>query len=323
MKTREKVLIVGSLNMDLVVQTGNMPAIGETVLGKSLRYIPGGKGANQAYAAGNLGADVIMLGCVGADEFGKIQKEELSKAGVNTEHMKIASANGTGTAIVNLDAKGNNSIVVIQGANLECDVSYLMKKEELIRECDYILLQMEIPCESIYYAIEKAHTYGKVVILNPAPAPDAIPDKILAMIDYLTPNETELLKLAGMEGMDQETLVAAAEKLIHKGVGKVIATLGDKGALMVSQEGNTLFPAEKVKAVDTTAAGDCFNGALLVALSEGKRDEEAIWFANTAASLAVTKMGAFTSIPKREEVESKVLPPLDVNACQSARRGEG
>lgn len=303
---KKKILVIGSLNMDMVTRMEQMPLLGETVLGNELQQIPGGKGANQACAAGGLGGDVTMLGCVGKDESGEALLRELEKRHVKTQYMKTSDNNKTGTAIIYLNSHGNNSIVVIQGANLECDTAYLKQMDECFQTCDYILLQMEIPTESIYYAVTRGKELGKTVLLNPAPAPDSIPAEIIKKIDYLTPNETELMKLSGMPGMDMDAVQKAAQKLISGGVKNVIVTLGDKGCLLVNADACIAFPARKVQAVDTTAAGDCFNGAFLTALAEGKCVREAIIFANTASSIVVTKKGAISSIPDREEVETKL-----------------
>lgn len=172
----------------------------------------------------------------------------------------------------------------------------------MIQECDYMLLQMEIPEDALYYAIARGKEFGKCIILNPAPAPDRIPEDVLQNIDYLTPNETELIKLSGQTQVTEENILLGAKKLINAGVKNIIVTMGDKGVLKVDKSGEKQYPAQKVKAIDTTAAGDCFNGAFVVALSEGKSEEEAIAFANMAAGIAVTRMGAQKSIPYREEI---------------------
>lgn len=301
----KKILVVGSLNMDMIVQMERLPIEGETVLGGHLQYIPGGKGANQACAAASLGGDVTMLGCVGHDEFGQIQLEGLKKRNVKTKFLRTVESNNTGTAIIYLNDSGNNCIVVVQGANLQCDIDYLKGQEQKITECDILLVQMEIPYESIYYVIEKARKEGKTVILNPAPAPDMIPDEILSKIDFLTPNETELMKLTGTRAVKIEEIRESAEELLKKGVKNVIVTLGERGALFVNGEKCELYPTDKVEVVDTTAAGDCFNGALATALAEGRTVGEAIVFANKASSIAVTREGAQTSIPAREEINEK------------------
>lgn len=305
----KKILVIGSLNMDMVIEMKRMPIVGETVLGTKMTYVPGGKGANQAYAAARLGGDVKMLGCIGEDDFGRTQKSNLAKCGVDTDDFKQTGTQGTGMASIYVDECGDNTVVVVPGANMECNVSYLKKNDEALQECDYVILQMEICCDAIYYAISRARELGKTIILNPAPVPDSLPDEIFSMLDYITPNESELMKLCGKEGESVEDYVEGARQLLEKGVKNVLVTLGKKGALFVNKETEELFPARKVSAVDTTAAGDCFNGAFAVALAEGRELSEALMFANAASSIAVTRNGAQTSIPTREETD-EVLAEL-------------
>lgn len=298
----KKILIIGSLNMDLVVNMDRMPVIGETVLGQGLSYIPGGKGANQACAAGKLGGHAVMLGCVGQDDFGQVLRQSLTESGVDSSGIR-QTAGCSGTASIYVDGSGDNSIVVIPGANQSCTTAYLKEMEEAFSECDYVLLQMEIPEESVCYAVHRAKELGKTVILNPAPAPDHLPEGILSMVDYMTPNETELLKLTGQVGENLDSIEKGACKLVKQGVKNVIVTMGKQGCMLVSEDSMEVFPARAVETIDTTAAGDCFNGAFLVALSEGKHVKEAIAFANLASSIAVTRKGAQNSLPTRMEVE--------------------
>ncbi|MEW4414224.1 ribokinase [Clostridium sp. AN503] len=304
---RKKILIIGSLNVDIVIEMEHMPVIGETVLGTGLRYVPGGKGANQACAAARLGGDVKMLGCIGRDEFGEKQKKSLSDNGVDIRDLKVSSMFGTGTASIYVDKDGNNSIVVVPAANQECDIEYLQKNDMSIQECDYVILQMEIPYDSIRYAIKRAKELGKIVILNPAPAPECISDEMLKDVDYITPNETELMRLSGKTGIDMDGFIEGAHKLLLRGVKNVLVTLGEKGAMLVNKEKAFVYPTRKVVPVDTTAAGDCFNGAFAVALSEGKDLGKAVCFANAASSVAVTRSGAQTSLPEREEADEAFM----------------
>lgn len=300
----KKILIIGSLNMDIVINVENMPLTGETVLGKDIKYIPGGKGANQGYAAGRLGSNVTMLGCVGQDEFGETLLNNLMQAGVNISHMKKSREYSTGTAIIYVNKAGDNSIVVVAGANGQCNVDYLKENDELFMECDYVLLQMEIPLESVYYAIRRAKQLGKIIILNPAPAPETIPEEILKNLDYITPNETELAKLTNSSCDKMDDIIFASFSLVQKGVKNILITLGERGALLVNENGTELYSARKVTSVvDTTAAGDCFNAAFVIALAEGKNHKEAVLFANKASSIAVTRRGAQSSIPTREETD--------------------
>lgn len=296
---KKGILVIGSLNMDLSIDLAKMPVTGETILGRGIAYKAGGKGANQACAAGKLGGRVRMLGCVGQDEFGQKLVKSLSESGVETDYIKESRDLPTGTAVIYVDDNGDNSIVVIPGANMACDIEYLKEQDEQFHWCDYVVLQMEIPYEAVWYSVKRAKELGKTVILNPAPAPDEIPEEILSLVDYLTPNETEIIAL---NGKSKDAIREGAEKLLSRGVSNVIATLGDRGALLVNRYGETFYPARKVVSVDTTAAGDCFNGAMVAALAEGQSEAEAILFANIASSIAVTRKGAQESLPIREEV---------------------
>ena len=296
---KKGILVIGSLNMDLSIDLAKMPVTGETILGRGIAYKAGGKGANQACAAGKLGGRVRMLGCVGQDEFGQKLVKSLSESGVETDYIKESRDLPTGTAVIYVDDNGDNSIVVIPGANMACDIEYLKAQDEQFHWCDYVVLQMEIPYEAVWYSVKRAKELGKTVILNPAPAPDKIPEEILSLVDYLTPNETEIIAL---NGKSKDDIREGAEKLLSRGVSNVIATLGDRGALLVNRYGETFYPARKVVSVDTTAAGDCFNGAMVAALAEGQSEAEAILFANMASSIAVTRKGAQESLPIREEV---------------------
>lgn len=299
-----KILIIGSLNMDMVIQLNEMPKIGETLMAKTLSYVPGGKGANQAFAAGKLGGKAMMLGCVGDDAFGQVLLDNLAKSDTDISGICKCSDNPTGTAVIYVDENGDNSIVVVSGANGSCDVEYLKQHDDWIKDAEYVILQMEIPFEAVFYAVRRASELGKKVILNPAPAPmpDVIPDDIWRKTDYITPNETELLKLSGETVMDMEHIYSGVRRLHQKGVRNILVTLGDKGVLFSDGQSERLFPTRKVDAVDTTAAGDCFNAAFAVGLSEGMTQEQAIAFANTASSIAVTRKGAQSSIPDRDEV---------------------
>lgn len=296
---KKGILVIGSLNMDLSIDLAKMPVTGETILGRGIAYKAGGKGANQACAAGKLGGRVRMLGGVGQDEFGQKLVKSLSESGVETDYIKESRDLPTGTAVIYVDDNGDNSIVVIPGANMACDIEYLKEQDEQFHWCDYVVLQMEIPYEAVWYSVKRAKELGKMVILNPAPAPDEIPEEILSLVDYLTPNETEIIAL---NGKSKDDIREGAEKLLSRGVSNVIATLGDRGALLVNRYGETFYPARKVVSVDTTAAGDCFNGAMVAALAEGQSEAEAILFANIASSIAVTRKGAQESLPIREEV---------------------
>jgi ribokinase len=299
----KKILVIGSLNMDMVIKVDRIPQVGETVLGQLTGYIPGGKGANQAYAAAKLGGKVSMIGKVGDDSFGETLIRNLSGVGVDVTYVDKVKGVTTGLAPIYVNRNGNNSIVVIPGANENCDKAYLESLASVIENNDIIMFQMEIPHDAIYFGIEYAKKHGKTVILNPAPAPESLPDRILGMIDYITPNETELEKITGCSVDTDEKALEAAQKLISQGVKNIIVTLGSRGAMHINSKGVSFFKAQKVKAVDTTAAGDTFNAALAVYIAEGQTIDKAIIFANQAASISVMRSGAQTSMPTRDEVK--------------------
>lgn len=300
----KKILVIGSLNMDMVIPVRELPQKGETILGGSPDYIPGGKGANQACAAGKLGGSVTMLGKVGRDEMGKALKANLAAAGVDVSQVEETPDAPTGMAVIYVSESGSNSIVVVPGANGLCDAGCIEANEALIAAHDIIVLQLEIPYEAVFRAIQLAKKHRKLVVLNPAPAPDSLPEEVIASLDYFTPNETEMAKIAGLPVGGVEEAVAAGKKLVAEGVGTVLATLGEAGALLVTKDEARVIPSLRVKAVDTTAAGDTFNGAFVTALAEGMDEAEAIAFGNKAAAISVTRKGAQTSIPTRDEVEN-------------------
>jgi len=302
----KRILVVGSLNMDMVVQIESMPLVGETILGHGLQYIPGGKGANQACAAAKLGGQTVMLGCVGDDAFGNALIHSLADANVDTHHIEIIESIATGTALIYLNAQGDNSIVVIPGANSLCNIEFLKRYDQDFIDCDILIVQMEIARDAVYYAIERAYELGKTIILNPAPAPMQIPDCILEKLDYITPNENELAKLCNQKCDDIEDIRECARVLLEKGVGDVLATIGEQGSILVNKDGFHHFKTRKVTSVDTTGAGDCFNAAFAVAIAEQKQLSDAILFANCASSIEVTRMGAQTSIPTRNEVDEVI-----------------
>jgi ribokinase len=297
------IVVVGSINMDLVVKAPRMPLAGETIRGHGFRTIPGGKGANQAAAAAKLGRHVAMVGRVGADGFGPQLIENLNHQHVNTDHVSLDEKEPTGIAVIIVDETGENSIVVSAGANDRVGTGDIDAVEELVRQTKVLLLQFEVPLETVEYAIDVARRHGVQVILNPAPAHPASPD-LLGKVDFLVPNETEASMLAGLEVKDVASAEAAARKFLGYGVPVVIVTLGAQGALLVTEERVAHVPARKVKAVDTTAAGDAFIGGLAAALVNGFPLEEAVRYATCSGALAVTKFGAQTSLPSAEDVEA-------------------
>ena len=299
------ITVVGSLNMDFVVQVETLPRPGQTVLGGGFRTLPGGKGANQACAAGRLGGRVRMVGRVGEDVFGEQLRASLEAAGVDTRGVLATAGEPTGVALIFVEAGGQNQIVVASGSN------GLLTPADVERglagiEAGFLLLQLETPLETVQAAAALGRNLGATVVLDPAPA-RGLPDALLASVDCLTPNESEAMVLLGRrEGT--VTLAEAREvarALRGRGVRTVLLKLGDKGAFLDDGREARHFPAPTVQAVDATAAGDTFNGALAVALGEGRPLPEAIRFANTAAALSVTRLGAQASIPSRAEVDEE------------------
>jgi len=301
---KKKIVVVGSSNVDFVMNVTEMPQKGETLLCQNFANVPGGKGANQACACGKLGGDCIFLTVLGRDSMGQLLHKSLEDSNVDLSHIGYSEVQPSGMAMITVNSSGENSIIVIPGANSCCDSSYFKQHQNVLQDASILLTQLEIPLDSIYSLIIQEKELGKTTILNPAPAPESIPENVLQHLDWITPNETELAKITGYPTNDIEEIEVAAKQLIEKGVKNVLVTIGSKGALLCRKEGCTHYATKKVKAVDTTAAGDTFNGALAVALSEGMPIADAIKFSNIAASISVTRKGAQTSIPSREEVDS-------------------
>lgn len=297
-----KLLVVGSLNMDMVVNVSQIPQKGETVLAKEINYIPGGKGANQAYAMAKLGAEVAMIGCVGADRNGSKLLENLQSVNVNTKGIQIFKNQPTGMAVIAVEETGENSIVVISGANFMLTKQWIKQLQNYIDECDVVIAQLEVPIESVCVVAELAKQKGKTMLLDPAPAVKGLPETLFQNVSIIKPNETELQILTQKPTTTEQEIVEAANVLLKKGVEKVVVTLGEKGAILVTEKEHTVFASKKVKAVDTTAAGDAFTAGLALKLSEGCSCEQAIEFATKVSSIVVTRKGAQTSIPSYEEV---------------------
>ena len=294
------ILVVGSSNTDMTVKTKYLPKPGETVLGNEFTMGPGGKGANQAVAASRLGGEVKFICKVGRDIFGDnaiahYVDEKLDTAGI------LRSDLPSGVALISVDEKAENSIVVASGANGDLDEADIETSRKDLENCGILLLQLEIPVPSVLKAAKIAHEAGAMVVLNPAPA-CPLPDEVFRYVDLFIPNQTELGNYSGIDTADVAGAEKAAAAMQAKGVGKLIVTMGSKGALICEGGPSVFVPAKKVKAVDTTAAGDTFCGALCVAISEGKSLREAAEFACSAAALTVQKMGAQNSIPFRKDL---------------------
>ena len=298
-----RLLVVGSSNTDMVVRTARIPAPGETVLGGDLLVTPGGKGANQAVAAARLGAEVTFLARIGADTFGDQAVKTITESGVSGEYILRDSGAPSGVALISVDGQGQNAIVVAPGSNARLSWDDVERARPAFEQADVVVLQLEIPLDTVRRAIDLARELGKQVILNPAPAP-ALPQGYLNGIDVLTPNLQEVNVLLGeIGGLDA---VKAARALLATGIRAAVVTLGSSGAVAASGDYLDLIPPRKVKVVDTTAAGDCFTAALAVMLAEGRSLPDAAMFANAAASISVTRAGAQTSMPTRQEVEQVV-----------------
>ena len=296
----KKILVVGSLNVDMVVRVPHMPAAGETILAEKADTVPGGKGANQAYAAGKLGAQTIMFGAVGNDRYAEIEKKSLQSAGVDVSRLIVRADFDTGLAWITVNDAGDNSIVVVSGANKTLSEKDIADNDDLLQSCDIVLCQMEIPVQTVLCAARRAKELGKTVILDPAPVPKDFPAELYTYVDIIKPNETELSLLTGAASSDYEK---GADILRSRGVKNVIVTLGGAGAFVNSEtEGKHMLTVRPVPVVDTTAAGDSFTAALAVRLASGSSLLQAVRYANEVATIVVTRKGAQTSIPTAEEV---------------------
>lgn len=295
--------------MDIVVEIPVMPQKGETISGKSISYLPGGKGANQAVAIGKLGGQVAMIGAIGTDAAGQVLLKNLKASGVDASGIELLPELPTGQAFITVDQNGENAIIIIAGANGQVSVEMVEKHRKLMEEADIILMQLEIPIESVYYVKAMAKQLGKLVIIDPAPAVSGLPGDFWKDVDYIKPNETEIEILTGRKCSTKEEVLLAARDLIAEGVSNVIVSLGSKGCLWVTGQTEEFFPSIRVDAVDTTAAGDCFIGAFAEALSEERPVREAIAFAQSAAAYSVRHKGAQSSLPLRKELEKEELCP--------------
>lgn len=298
-----RVVVVGSANMDMVVRAPRIPRPGETVVGSQFVMVPGGKGANQAVAAARLGAHVTFVARVGNDLFGDHNLDGYQQEGIDCQFIVRDEEAPSGIALIAVDAQGQNAIVVAPGANMCLTPEDVQRAEEAIAKADVVLAQLEVPIPTVVRTAELAHRYSKRMILNPAPAPShPLPEELLRHVDILTPNETEAQSIC--KAPDYSSPEAMGQALRALGVPVVIITLGGEGALVQDESGPRRLPAYPVQAIDTTAAGDAFAGALAVALAEGKGVEQAVQFAQRAAAISVTRLGAQPSLPYRAEVET-------------------
>jgi len=299
---KPKIVVVGSSNTDMIIKVPHIPKPGETILGGKFSTASGGKGANQTVAAARSGGDVTLIACLGKDMFGEKALQGFVEDGINVDNIKIDPKEPSGVAEIFVDENGENSIAVASGANLNLSPQDVRKIKGVIANSDILLMQLEIPVDTVRTAAKIARKNGVKVILNPAPA-QKLEDDLLQNISIITPNEIEAEMLTGIKVNDNVSAKQAADILLKKGIETVIITLGQRGAFYVTSKASKLISGFQVKAVDATAAGDTFNGALAVALGESMPLKNAISFANAAAALSVTKLGAQPSAPKRDEIE--------------------
>jgi len=297
-----QVTVVGSFMYDLVATVPRRPKTGETLVGNTFGMFLGGKGANQAIAASRAGSKVTMVGRLGNDFFGKQFLEKFSREGIKTDFVTQDDENGTGVAMPLIDASGDNSIVIIPQANMALTVENINQAQSTIADADVLVMQCEVPMDANQRAAEIAKQNDTLVILNPAPA-QLIPDQILKLVDIIIPNEIETETLTGLPTKTENEVLVAGRNLLSKGVETVILTLGDRGSLLLNEDGEKLIPAFDVSVVDTTAAGDSFCGVLAASLANGISINLSVEIANAAGALAVTKLGAEPSLPQRDAID--------------------
>ncbi|WP_443690564.1 ribokinase [Pseudomonas sp.] len=298
-----KVVVVGSLNMDLVTRAERLPRAGETLAGDSFAIVPGGKGANQAVAAARLGASVAMIGCVGDDAYGEQLRAGLLVERIDCQAVTTVTDVSSGVALIVVDASSQNAIVIVAGGNGRLSPDIVAAFDAKLAEADVIICQLEVPMDTVAYALKRGRELGKIVILNPAPANAPLPADWYSLIDYLIPNESEAAALSGLPVDSLASAEAAATRLLAAGATKVIITLGAQGSLFADGQRIEHFPAPRVQAADTTAAGDTFVGGFAAALAQGKSEVEAIRFGQIAGALSVTRAGAQPSIPTLNDVQ--------------------
>lgn len=302
MKTAGKLVVLGSINADHILNLDSFPTPGETVTGNQYQVAFGGKGANQAVAAGRSGANIAFIACTGEDDIGERVRQQLANDRIDVAPVSVIAGESTGVALIFVNGEGENVIGIHAGANAALSTALVEAQKTRIAQADALLMQLESPLESVMLAAKIAHQHQTQVILNPAPARE-LSDELLALVDIITPNETEAEKLTGIRVENDDDAAKAAQALHSKGIDTVIITLGSRGVwASVKGEGQRV-PGFKVQAIDTIAAGDTFNGALITALLEDKPLNEAIRFAHAAAAIAVTRKGAQPSVPWREEID--------------------
>jgi ribokinase len=302
MKTAGNLVVLGSINADHILNLESFPAPGETVTGNQYQVAFGGKGANQAVAAGRSGANIAFIACTGDDDTGERVRKQLASDNIDIAPLSVVTGESTGVALIFVNAEGENVIGIHAGANAALTTARVEAQRALIGGAEALLMQLESPVESVLAAAKIAHENHTTVVLNPAPA-RVLSDELLALVDIITPNETEAEKLTGIRVENDDDAARAAKVLHEKGIGTVIITLGSRGVwASVNGEGRRV-PGFRVKAIDTIAAGDTFNGALVTALLEGKVMDDAIRFAHAAAAIAVTRKGAQPSVPWRKEID--------------------
>jgi ribokinase len=299
----QSIIVFGSINMDLVTKTPRLPVAGETLTGYEFFTAGGGKGANQAVAAARLGISTQMVGRLGNDDFGRQLLRHLQAAGVQTDGVLVDETTSSGVAVITVDDAGENNIIIIAGANGRLNETDVERLRSRLPGAAALLMQLEIPMATVQLAAQAAHSAGVPVILDPAPAQD-IPDELYPLIDIITPNQLEASQLVGFPVDGQEAAYQASAELQQRGVSTVIVKLGDRGVFCATAEETFFVPAFSIQAVDTVAAGDAFNGALAVALAEGRLLREAVVWGAAAGALSATKAGAQPSLPERETFEA-------------------
>lgn len=296
-----KILVIGSINMDLTTYVDRLPTQGETKFGRSFKQNPGGKGANQACACALAGGDVTMLGAVGNDSYGTVLEKTLKECNV-VPKLKYDDSVSSGCASILIEEeKHDNRIIVVPGANFSVTVDLVKDNISLLEEADIVITQLEIPMETVEFIGKKCKELNKTFILNPAPG-QKLSAELLSTVTYLTPNETELALISGLDTEDYDSMEKACSEMVKKGVKNLLVTLGSKGVYFFNEKNHKIIPAFKVSAVDTTAAGDCFNGTFASFIAKGYQVEAAIKFAQKASSICVQRRGAIPSLPKLEEI---------------------